>query len=1028
MYLFVGWVDKTANLINNSISISDELQERVNSADFQVAWYKPNDLDDVKIYEGFPIYSYTSSSITLKKKYAEAILNNIFRVGDVVDINIPNNTLATITSISSDVKNYISWLVAYYDGSGVDLTWNWNTGTASGNLSYWSDQYGNYTYFQGNRNYAAWPTGTEANLTIGNRMNFTQATDYSWSVTVSVLWATPNNGSGIFWSWFDNSIYITGTTGNMQVSLRWSTNVFIAAIWWSNYWNTRYGQIHTIGFTYIASEAKAYVYLDGVLQNAGWTAWPATFLCNEWRIGDGAIGWGNGSSCDKKIYQAKIFSRALEAADHLRLYQEGTWLINSNEWRVKLAFSSNFSTLPTVGALAWKKKFAWNIIDIQDSNNVVLTNVQFNIKALDYTRIFDKKLLNDTYEDVDVRYIVNDFCNVTINPNQELDPFTYADNTAIQSAWIESWDWTNPTWDTTNLRETTWSGVFWWTFASGTATFTKTITSIDISSFMWVSSGTPTKGCIGFWYKCADYTKVTSFKYRVGSDSSNYIESPAIDPTSNSWTFYDFLASTATKVGTPVWTACDYIAVIITETASSSINFDGMRILETEFFRHYPYVEESPLLDNFRMNRIKPTEVMQRLANSFAWYWFVDYDRYIHLFPETTNNAPISLTATSNNFANLSIEADTSRLINRQVVRASDETSSSTYSQVIEGNGIIREWIMKNTFKNLVVKLNDWSSTDTMEATTTSTTVKATAHGLVVGDYIVNRTRSNAVREVLTVPDANTFTVSAVTSQTSWDTFSLFVSQTVGIEGIDVETSYDYMSNYTEKSIRASSSEPTIIAGYFLLFSYNEVIPILVQRTDSVSIALMKSTLGYSDGIFDGQPIIDKTIKTRAEAWKLAQAQVTKYSNVVITARFTTEQEWLKAWQLISITDNSSSQRNINQTFVIQSVKMRQLAWWENKYTVTCSSLLFGMVELLQQLLAIGRKIEVDENEVINNIETADETVAITDSTQTNDNQNLLTETLTISDVAVSSEVVPPFLWAPTGTANEFRWELSVWN
>ena len=49
-----------------------------------------------------------------------------------------------------------------------------------------------------------------------------------------------------------------------------------------------------------------------------------------------------------------------------------------------------------------------------------------------------------------------------------------------------------------------------------------------------------------------------------------------------------------------------------------------------------------------------------------------------------------------------------------------------------------------------------------MEATTTTTTVKATAHGLVTGDYIVNRTRSNAVREI-TYVDANTFTVSAVT-------------------------------------------------------------------------------------------------------------------------------------------------------------------------------------------------------------------------------------------------------------------------
>lgn len=111
------------------------------------------------------------------------------------------------------------------------------------------------------------------------------------------------------------------------------------------------------------------------------------------------------------------------------------------------------------------------------------------------------------------------------------------------------------------------------------------------------------------------------------------------------------------------------------------------------------------------------------------------------------------------------------------------------------------------------------------------------------------------------------------------------------------------MGNYMEKSIRASSTETTISSGSFLLFSYNEVIPILVQRTDSVSVALMKSTLGYTDGIFDGQPITDKTIKTRAEAMKVAEAMINKYSNVVITAKFTTEQEGLEAGQIIVITD-----------------------------------------------------------------------------------------------------------------------------
>lgn len=242
--------------------------------------------------------------------------------------------------------------------------------------------------------------------------------------------------------------------------------------------------------------------------------------------------------------------------------------------------------------------------------------------------------------------------------------------------------------------------------------------------------------------------------------------------------------STATKVGTPVWTAVDYAAIVVTETGTSSIKIGGIRILEDIFFRHYPYVATSITLDDFRINRTKPTETMQRLADSLAWYWFVDYDKYIHLFPNTTIQAPIQITETSNNFKDLKINYDTARLINRQVVRGAEETSDTFYSEVREGNGIQREWLMKNLFKNLSVKLDDNTSTDTAEASTNTTTINATAHGLSVGDYITNRTRSNAVREVLTVPTADQFTVAAVTGQTSGDSFSKFVSKVVGVEGI----------------------------------------------------------------------------------------------------------------------------------------------------------------------------------------------------------------------------------------------------
>lgn len=80
MYLFINDINKTDNLHRNSLSLSDELQQRVNSASFTLSGYKPDYFDDVKVYEAYPIFSYTIDSITLKKSYWEALGNNLFRV------------------------------------------------------------------------------------------------------------------------------------------------------------------------------------------------------------------------------------------------------------------------------------------------------------------------------------------------------------------------------------------------------------------------------------------------------------------------------------------------------------------------------------------------------------------------------------------------------------------------------------------------------------------------------------------------------------------------------------------------------------------------------------------------------------------------------------------------------------------------------------------------------------------------------------------------------------------------------------
>lgn len=700
--------------------------------------------------------------------------------------------------------------------------------------------------------------------------------------------------------------------------------------------------------------------------------------------------------------------------------------ISNNGGDIQLTMTSNFTNTPVAGELVGKLEFAGNIVDIDDRNIAVTSNIEYKVTCLDQTRLFDKQLINETYEDEDARYIVNDFCNSTINYNQEIDEMNYADNSAIQAEWIESGDGDNPTVDTSDYREGTSSGVLPWTNSSGTANFVASPSSNDYSDFTGVTSGTPTKGVLGFWYACSDHTVITDFRVRIGSDASNYAEI-TITPSSNNWVFEDQELSNASITGTPDWTALDYLEVIVNQTGDGNLKVDGFRMLEIQFFRHYPYVSTSATINDYRIPQTKPTEVMKRLADELGWYWYIDYNRYIHLFPGSTTTAPFTVEENTDNFNNLAIDYDTSRLVNRQIVEGGDETSETTYSEVKEGNDIQREWILKARFKNLEVLVDNNSSTDTMEGGTTTTNVNATAHGLVTGDYIVNRTRSNAVRQITKVDDDN-FTVEAVTSQTNGDTFSKFISQNVGVEGLDVDTGNDYMSNFNEKSVRSAENEATLTNGEFILFRYNQVNAILVKRHDWVSVGNLKSILGYTNGIIDGQKIVDKSIKSRTEATALADSVLNQYSNTIINASFSTNYNGLESGQQILIKDTANGTRNINKYFIIQKIIKRQVEWGHYVYEVKCSSLLFGMLELLQQLLKQDRKIEIDENARIDNVEDMSENVTINDAISSAVDDNLQSETVNIADV-ISEETVftPPFVYEPDG-ASVSRYNLASYS
>ena len=668
---------------------------------------------------------------------------------------------------------------------------------------------------------------------------------------------------------------------------------------------------------------------------------------------------------------------------------------------------------------------------VKDKNLQTLQNLLYDVTGVDYSKIFDKKIISSSWANVDSRYIINDFCNTAVNYGATIDQLSYATNGAVVAAWTKSGDANNPTTDTADFVDGSASGVFSWTYSTGTAMWATTISSQDFSAFTGVSSGLPTKGMEMIWAKFADLTKIGRFKLQLGSNSSNYATLTLAPTVNTDWGYQSAKLVNVTLTGTPVWTAVTYAAIVITETASSSVKLNSFRILDSSSFTNY-HVQPTTLITDFRSPQLKPTALMNQLAQSFDFTWYIDYERDVHFIPKESLVSPYQITDVTNNFSNLSIEADVTNLGNRIIINGGSTLSTSTYAQVFQGDGVLRAWILQSPFDLLTIKIDDNTSTKTTVSGTTTTNIKIVAHGFSTGDHIVNRSRSNAVRSITKV-DADNFTVQAVTGQTSGDTISYFnITKTAGIDGLTDETTVDYLYNSDAQSVRASAQTLVIPAATYIRFSFSEKIPIQLQYMDAASVNALKA-LGLGDGIFDLAPYSDANIQDLNTAFLTAQAKVGQFSNAVINGTFNTDQRGLRSGQLLTI--NQTIKRGINETYVIQKVNIKSHNTMIDdyfQYTVTFGTTLFGWIELMQKILRNNSNITANTNQVVETFVTSDDTVSAVDTNAVAVNGGFQsvknTEAPTVHDTNTVTISSLPWEWeVSSGQPLQTRWNLFEW-
>lgn len=584
---------------------------------------------------------------------------------------------------------------------------------------------------------------------------------------------------------------------------------------------------------------------------------------------------------------------------------------------VTITLANNHSA----GELVGKKIFGGVINEVKGEQLEFNTSyIIYTVECVDWTKKLDRKLVNNVYTERTADYIICDILNNNINYNTLIDDFEYATAGALQAAWAESGDGTNPTRSTSSYKEGDIAANLNWTNSGGTATFTYAPTASNISDYTGVSSGAVTnKSAFRGWFK--NSTNISAIKVRLGSSAANYVEL-TVTPSA-SWQWVDLKLKDGSVTGNPDWTAFDYIAVVVTETGNGSLIVDGFRINAEDYFTMQNVPSITPTLDDIRFSFKEPSICFENISKIINYQYYIDYEQDIHMFAENTEVAPYNLTDTSSNYNELSVTPDVSQLINTVFVRGGTE-ASNTQTEIYEANGTDYVFYMAESPRTI-------GYSDELD------------HAIYDFEMYI-------------------------------DTGGGYVEQTVGLQNVDDAASFEWLLNPAEKYVKPGT-DGTPANGDLIKFVYTYNKPILVKSEDGASISATKALIG-GDGIIE-HAIQESKLLSTDQAFQYASNYLNKYANAIVTLEFNTNYEGLNVGQIINLTNTQFSYSN--EPFLIQKISAQldgNNDFWQ--YNISASTTYFGIIELFKLLL--DKELVIDEGQTVGLIQSASETITLSDT------------------------------------------------
>lgn len=200
-------------------------------------------------------------------------------------------------------------------------------------------------------------------------------------------------------------------------------------------------------------------------------------------------------------------------------------------------------------------------------------------------------------------------------------------------------------------------------------------------------------------------------------------------------------------------------------------------------------------------------------------------------------------------------------------------------------------------------------------------------------------------------------------------------SKTIGIEFLNDESLFDYMMNYQESTVRVATGGTAPGSGAVMLFTYTYERPILELVQDHAS-QLAIAALEGGTGVYE-HVIVDNSIRSTDEAKNRGKSEITQYANPWVSGSFTTYQHGFKSGQTVTI-DVTGEQ--YNGSYRIRSVSARVVGNNVLVYTVSYSTTILDLVEVISGLIREQRRVQLREDEVVDRLEFANETVTISEA------------------------------------------------